>query len=121
VADDTICEAFMAIAELAIALGASPFNKFPGCWEHQVDDQWWVAVNGHREKKQCRHEGGMSATGADVSPFNAYVEYNGWCAGVISPCGGAFADGSCANEDEFIAALKAATERARRLGSAPKM
>jgi len=40
------------------------------------------------------------------------VWFNGWLAGVLDPAtGGVFAAGSAANEEEFKAALKAATAK----------
>ena len=104
IADDVtpfLSEAFFEIGNLAGRLGVEGINKFPGCWEHQVDDSWWIAVNTHAEKTTC-------STGVDVPAYHAYVMFNGWPAGVISPAGGVIAAGECANEDTFIAALKRA-------------
>jgi hypothetical protein len=100
---ESLCVAFMAIVDLALASGADPLNKHTACWEHQIDDRWWVAVNGHAEPKLSSH------SNIPVNPFEAYVEYNGWPAFVLNPYGGHGAAGSLANEDTLIAALKAAT------------
>ena len=95
-----ITEAFAEIAALANRLGIHDITRFPGCWEHQIDEHWWMAVNGHREKIAC-------SSGEKVPPFSAYVRFNGWPAGVIDPAGGIIAAGEVANEDAFIEALKA--------------
>lgn len=100
-----VMEAFAKIAKLGCALGVSDIYKLPGCWELQIDDQWWIAMNGHKTPTKDSH-------GFEVPPFHAAVEYNGWPAGIISPAGGIIAAGSCANENTFIAALEAATHTA---------
>jgi hypothetical protein len=104
-----IAEAFAMIAELGSALGVRDVNKLPGCWEHQVDEQWWIALNGHRETIKDSH-------GSDVMPFHAVIEFNGWPAGIISPAGGIIAAGSCANESTFIGALREAAAKASQHG-----
>jgi hypothetical protein len=97
-----ISEAFMAVVDWSEALGAAPMNRHAGCWEHAVDERWWVAVNAHKEPVACSH-------GPEVPPFTCYVEFNGFPAGLINAYGGTIAAGSVANEDAFITALKAAT------------
>lgn len=94
-----ISEAFYEIANLAERLGVKDINVLPGCWEFRLDDQWWIAVNGRKEAVKC-------STGVMVEPVHAYVEYNGWPAGVLTPYGGVIAAGSAANEQTFIDALK---------------
>jgi len=106
-AEPRIITAFDEIAQLAIRLGVVPLNARPGCWEFQVDEHWWIAVNGHRESLKC-------SKGVAVEPFNAYVEFNGWPAGSFNPAGGIMAAGEAANEDAFIAALRAAVPALRR-------
>ena len=92
---------FTAIMEYAEAKGVSKINALPGCWEVQVDEQWWFAVNGQKLPVTCSH-------GVEIEPFHCFVEYNGWPAGIFTPYGGEFAAGSAANEETFEAALKAA-------------
>jgi hypothetical protein len=96
-----ICAAFDEIAKLAIRLHVAPINGIAGCWEYKVDAQWWIAVNPHNTPTKC-------SRGAVIEPFNCFVEFNGWPAGSFSPAGGAIAAGELANEDSFIAALRAA-------------
>jgi hypothetical protein len=97
--DGQLSEAFCRLAELASALGVKSINKLPACWEVQVDGRWWVAMNGHGEAVKA-------SDGADVPPYSAWITFNGWPAGVLSPVGGVIAAGSAANEDTFIDALK---------------
>ena len=94
-----IAEAFLRIADLGIAVGAAPMTRFVGkCWEHQVDDTWWIAVNANKESVEC-------SRGAMVPFGYCYVECNGWPAGMFTPTGGLIASGEVANEDAFIGAL----------------
>lgn len=91
---------FILIARLAEKDGAAPINNLPGCWERQIGDHWWVAINAHGEPKKC-------SKGADVEPFHCYVQFNGWPAGVFTPYGGVIAAGAAANEESFAAAIEA--------------
>jgi hypothetical protein len=103
------CEAFVAVMELAQALGVSNINRLDGCWTHRVDDQWWVAVNGHStEQPAVSPDGASGHVPVNVPPYGCYVEFNGWGAGFFDPFGGTFAAGSAANEDTFIEAVKRA-------------
>lgn len=100
------CEAFVRLMELGFALGVRDINKLPGCWELQVDDNWWIAVNaGHDTPIECSHR-------VMVDPFVCYVEFNDFPAGFFNAAGGTIAAGEAANERSFIQALKDATERA---------
>ena len=101
---EKINEAFYELMQLGSRLGVKNINTLPGCWEHQVDKQWFIAVNAHDVPVKC-------SKGTSVGPFHCYVEYNGFPAGLINPGGGVIAAGSCANEDSFIAALKAASDK----------
>jgi hypothetical protein len=94
-----LTHAMVEIVDLAARLGVAQINKLPGCWELQVDAQWWIALNGHSEPTKC-------SKGAAVPPFHAYVEFNGWPAGVIGCHAGTIAAGAAANEQAFIEAVK---------------
>lgn len=91
---------FLLLAKLAKKDGASPLNKHKGCWERQIDKHWWVAVNGHKEPVKC-------SKGPNVPPFNCYVDFNGWPAGLFDPVNGLMAAGDAANEETFAAAIEA--------------
>jgi hypothetical protein len=96
-----ISEVMIEIVELAARLGVTEIYELPGCWEHAVDDGWWLALNGHREPVAC-------SRGPEVPPLSAYVEWYGWPAGIVGFHGGVVAAGSEANEDALLEALRAA-------------
>lgn len=62
---------------------------------------WTALLNG--SDKPVAPEGGKQT----LPPFDIYVTFNGWPAGVIGPDGGILAAGDAANEDTFIAAIEA--------------
>ncbi len=99
--DKPVSLLFILLADYGNKNGAAPLSQFEACWEKQIDEQWWIAMNGHQEPKACSH-------GNMVESFSCYVEFNGFPAGMIYPFGGILAAGSAANEDIFIEALKAA-------------
>jgi hypothetical protein len=101
--DGPIAEAFARVVELALAAGAENLKEKPGCWEHQVDARWWVALNPHADPVDC-------STGANVPPFCVYVTYNELPAATFWVHDGAFIVGSEVNEGTFIAAVVAAIE-----------
>lgn len=98
--DRQVSVVFSEIVALSTKLGVKNINQLDGCWEYCVDDQWWIAVNGHGTPTKC-------TKGTEVEPFGCYVEYNGWPAGILNPFGGIIAYGSEVNEDTLIAALVA--------------
>jgi hypothetical protein len=89
------------IADFALARGVRSIKDLPGCWHYKVDEQWEMWLNGHREPVTLGH-------GPEVPPFSAYIEFNGWPAGVTDAAGGWFAAGSIANLDAFERALDSA-------------
>jgi hypothetical protein len=97
--------ALVRIMDLGRALGVPPMNQHEGCWEHQVDERWRIAANGHRQDR-------MTSKGEIVKPFTVYIQYNGWPAGLIDAGGGIIAAGEGANEETFIRALELAIGRA---------
>lgn len=60
----------------------------------EIDKRWTATMNGHRTVQQ------------NIPPFGAYIEYNGWPAGVIDAHGGAIAAGEAANERALIRAVR---------------
>jgi hypothetical protein len=100
-----ILTAMDAVAQLAISLDAIPLHKHAGCWEHQIDKQWWIAFNGQKQAVEC-------SKGISVDPYHVYIEFNGWPAGIINPFEGTLCAGEIANESTFIAAVEKATARA---------
>ncbi len=96
---------FDALVEMCIRLGTPPLNEVDGCWTYQINDSWWVAVNGHKE--DCEVVTPQSKSPVKVPPFTAYLDYNGWPAGFIDPYSGTMAAGEKAHEQTFMAACDA--------------
>lgn len=97
-------EAFLLAGELGYRLGARNIKDLPGCWEYDVDADWHIAINAHKEPAPCKE-------GMTVPPYSMLVQYREWPAGIIDAGGGEFVLGKGANEDLFIAAVKAAIKR----------
>jgi hypothetical protein len=104
-----ISAVFMGIANLATAMGIEKINEIPGCWEHQIDEKWWVSLNGHKTPM-------TNSKGNLVQPYNAMLMYGDWPAGIVTPYGGALM--CCVGvdtgetEDALINALDVATAKA---------
>jgi len=98
--------AYDLIAQLAVALDAHPLHKHEACWEFSVDENWYIAVNGHDKPRLC-------SNGVSVDPYTAYIAWNGWPAGILGPSGGPIAAGRLVNEQALCEALQAAIRRSR--------
>jgi hypothetical protein len=101
---ETLCAAYCAVVDYALAKRVTNLIMRPGVWEDKIDAHWWIAVNPH-------HETLKTSTGASVQFGELYIEFNGWPAGIITPHGGPMCAGQIANEDAFIAAVQAATRK----------
>jgi hypothetical protein len=103
--DDTnateVSTVFAKICDLGLALGHTSIKDQPGCWEHQIDEHWWFAINPHDVSTEC-------AGGTEVPPYTAYIKFCGWPFGLVCPAGGMFAKGALANENTLIEALNKA-------------
>lgn len=97
-----IAEAFIAVVELAESLGVSHLNELPGLWTIDVDSQWSISVNGHKEPI------------GHVPPYHVEVAFNGWPAGLFSPAGGWIAAGEAANERAFVEAVWARIKKEKQ-------
>lgn len=93
---DQVSEAFVLLAELALAEGVADTPL--GIWERAFDP-WHVSLNRDNIARK-------NVRGLEVPPYSAMVTFNGWPAGIIDPRGGILAAGAAANEDTFIAAIK---------------
>ncbi len=99
--DRLLSEVMLLIADLA---EADCVESIGGqVWERQVGN-WGIWVNGTGSEAKVK--------GVDLPAFHAYIEWNGWPAGVIDSFGGTIAAGEAANEDALIAALKDEIEAA---------
>jgi hypothetical protein len=96
-----------AVSELAERDGALPLNKHPGCWYRRIDQRWEIGLNAHKERLPCPFADGP----IDIEPFNLFVVFNGWPAGIITPYDGTICAGEAANLETFNDALKAAPGR----------
>ncbi len=81
---------------LAHALGVKRICDLEGCWEHQIDERWWVAVNDHSQPKRCSH-------GPRVAPHATYFELDGCPFGIVDGDGDWTAAGASANEEALLA------------------
>lgn len=97
-------DVFVALADLFTTCGLAPLNAAPGCRELQVDDDWWIAGNGHNEEKTC-------SRGAPVIPFSVYVEYRGWPTGNVTPHEARFMAEKSVNIYTFLEAIKTRTKK----------
>ena len=90
------------ILELTEALNVQ--NIQGTVWTYQIDDQWFIAVNGQETDAEVKPCESMTAT---LRPYHFGVWYNGWLAGVLNPMGGGFlAAGTEANEESFCLAVQ---------------
>jgi hypothetical protein len=99
---------FNKVCELAMALGWENIALQPGCQSHQVDERWWFAINPHPEPTACE------GVATKIPPYCIYLKFNGWPAGIVGMHGGMMAAGGTANEDNLMAALNAAIEKASK-------
>lgn len=95
---EALSVAFVKLVDWATTKGAQSIKDLPGCWEHDIDAHWWVAINGKGQSTDCSRQ-------VAVPAYHAYLEFNGFPAGLIAPNGGVLADGSVANEEALLAAL----------------
>jgi len=100
------------ITALHAARQLPPLNEMPGLWIEQIDERWFMAINGGREPRQ--EPGGFA-----VPPFHCYVKFNGWPAGLFDYQGGQFAAGELANLESFHAALTRAQDAPARPSPLP--
>ena len=103
--DVKVSKVFSRIVDLMLVRGITNINALPGCAEIKVDEQWEISVNGHSEPMKCR-------CGSEVPPYAAFIKFNGWPAGVLTPYGGIIAAGRLANEGALLDALGAAIAEA---------
>lgn len=82
VARDGSCEAFVAIADLAQAVGRLPIGEW-AYGRFGSDDRYQLWVNGGPSQKWT-----PEGCSAEIDRFYAYVEFNGWPAAVVCPAGG---------------------------------
>ena len=99
--EDTFAEAFCAVMDYTEPRIDGPISTYEGCAEFQIDEKWWIALNGHREPTPC-------SKGQDVPPFHCLVYWRDVPAAIIHPYGGEFVAHPNANADLFIDDVRAA-------------
>ena len=102
---ERLTEAASAVADLAQARGIGSIKDKPQPFKLVIDERWTVYVNAGQAAVKLD-------SGADLEPFNFYVEFNGWPAAMFSPFAGSFVAGEGANEETFLAACRAAQSAA---------
>ncbi len=96
-------EIFILLAQFAKQQGASPINKFPGCWEPELPDGWRVAVNGHDVEMK-------SSDGKRVPGFHAFFWHaQSMAMALVTPMGGTTVGAD--TEDAICAALQKAVDK----------
>ena len=90
---------FLTMGALCHARGLTPLNRHPGAVQVVVDEHWTFWINGSQGPVASPKGEGT------LGRFEAYVEFNGWPAGILDPAGGVLAAGEVANEDTFRAAI----------------
>ena len=103
-----ITEAFDVVVELAVELGVKGINELEGAWICKIDKHWVVAINGKDKPVAVEIEDSMGCQ--ELQPFEMAIFFNGWLAGLLNPGGGMICAGKAANEDTFIAAVRARIE-----------
>jgi hypothetical protein len=98
---------FAAAMTYAASHGAENIRALPACWERQIDDGWFIAINGHDQDMTTNGAKGGGNTPRTVPPFSVHVEWYGWPAGTLTPREGWIAAGEAANVETFVAALAA--------------
>jgi hypothetical protein len=90
------CVVFVAIADLAQAVGRIPIGEW--AYPFTTDQRYMLWVNGGKEL-HWQPEGCVAL----IDRFYAYLEFNGWPASLVCPAGGSVT----VPEDQLIAALAA--------------
>lgn len=110
--EETISEAFVKVVDLCLALGYENIAARPDALVLKIDDNWTIAMHGHKEPMDVPE--GKGCMGIKGLPGCAVaIWWNGWIAGMVNAGDGAIAFGEMANEDTFIAAVEAATAKAK--------
>jgi hypothetical protein len=91
--------AMAAVGRLHKRLGLDPISELPGCWEVQVDDRWWFAVNGLRYDAPCSRD-------ILVPPKHLVVTWRQFPVATCSRYSGDWVNRPGVTEDDFIAAVR---------------
>lgn len=98
-----LTDVFCTISELALAMGARDIGGMPGCWEVDLDEGWFLAVNG---KRTAVGAGPVDGEWAEVPAKMAAVWCEGVLVGYVDPWQGVVAlDGRHVHIQELIVVL----------------
>lgn len=99
--------AMVKVCELHESLGLAPLSTIPGCWEHQVNADWRISVNGHPQPEP-------DSRGDVIPPWSCLANWRDTPVLLCDPGGGAMMGsaslGASSAEDDFIAAITKAIE-----------
>ncbi len=98
-----LSEAFTKVAKLALQKGHRDLNQLPGCFEFEIDQDWKISLNPHKQPT-------ADSSGGEVPPFNMVVRHMSVPVGVIDPYGGTMMTGT---ESIFIAVLNKQLKRSK--------
>ena len=100
-----ISELYMRLVLYGLSVGVEKLCDIPGCWEHQINDQWFVAANGHKEDHTSK--------GFTVWPFHFVLFSNDMPIVIVNAYQGVICGGWATDfqqlEDEIITMLKELT------------
>ena len=111
---DALQDVWLALTALAKASG-TPCIK-DQVWHYKISDKWEIWINGNKVKAAgIRSDGRPTSM---LNPYEAYIEFNGWPAGIMTPFESMIAHGTIANiftlRDAIRAAIKKANQERRQ-------
>jgi len=68
-------DVFGLIGTLGVKRGYENLKNTEGCWEQDIDDEWSIKLNPHKEI--CD----------GIEPYHCQIEYNNFPWGILSPAG----------------------------------
>jgi hypothetical protein len=95
----TVSLAMAAVGALHRHLDLEPVSTLPGCWEVQVDRDWWFAVNGLSYDAPCSRD-------IMVPPKHLVVTWRQFPVATCSRYNGDWVNRPGVTEDAFIKAVK---------------
>ena len=75
------------IMTLVKKLGVEEIVSIDGAWEYRIDEQWYIAVNGHTHEVEVTPDGMMSTR---LLPYHFCIWQHGLIVAVFTPTDGSF-------------------------------
>lgn len=105
--NESVCASFLLCCQIGTLCGQKSLKDLPGCWEHQLDDDWLLSFNGHMHEV-------VNSGGHPVPAMTVVLQHSGALAmAIIAPSGGIVLGFP---EDAMIEILESAI---RKLGGTP--